>query len=156
MRNTIEIIAVIIGAIGGALGIISWLQTRTQSNRHFNQITYNNHLKYKYRLCFENLRCPETDNVNMYYMWNLIDNIRDFKRHENKFKGFKTNSNFNNVFLYADVIKFDRWTPLNWFNYDTEVNNEHTIRDYNEKKIHIHRLKSFFKDFYLSVFENVD
>ena len=156
MKNAIEIIGGIVGATGGTLGIISWIQTRTQSNRNFNQITYNNHLKYKYRLCFENSRCPETDNVNMYYLWNLIDNIRDFKRHENKFKGLKTSSTFNDVFLYGDVIKFDRWTALNWFNYNTEVNNDYTISDYNEKKIHIQRLKTFFREFYLSVFENVD
>lgn len=156
MKNAIEIIGGIVGLIGGALGIISWIQTRKKSNRHFNQITYNNHLKYKYKLCFENSHCPETDNVNMYYVWNLIDNIREFKRHENKFKGFIASSSFNDTFLYADVIKFDHWTALNWFNYDTEVNNEHTISDYNEKKIHIQRLKPFFRDFYLSVFENVD
>ncbi|MBL7922540.1 MAG: hypothetical protein JNJ40_19650 [Bacteroidia bacterium] len=156
MKNEIEIIGGIVGTIGGTLGIVSWIQTRTQSHRYFNQITYSNHLKHKYKLCFENTRCPETDNVNMYYLWDLIDNIREFKKHENKFKGLKTSSCFNDVFIYSDVIKFDHWTPLNWFNYDTEVNNEHTINDYNEKKTHIERLKPFFKEFYISVFENID
>jgi hypothetical protein len=156
MKNPIEIIGGIVGAIGGAFGVISWLQTHKQTNRHFNQITYNNHLKHKYKLCFENSRCPETDNVNMYYVWRLIDNIRDFKKHENKFKGFKTSSAFYDIFLYSDVIKFEHWTSWSWYNQDTEVNNVHAISDYNEKKIHIQRLKPFFRDFYLSVFENVD
>lgn len=55
MKDKIEIIGGIIGSIGGTLGIISWIQTRTQSNRHFNQLTYN---KHKYKLCFENEKCP--------------------------------------------------------------------------------------------------
>jgi hypothetical protein len=156
MKNVIEIIGGIIGAIGGTLGIISWIQTRTQSNRHFNQLTYTYHMKHKYKLCFENSRCPETENVNIYYLWNLIDCMREFKSHDNKFKGYKTNSAFNNAFMYANVIVFDRYTALNWYISDTEVNNEYTIADYNEKKVHIQRLKPFFRDFYWSVFENVD
>jgi hypothetical protein len=156
MKDRVEIVTGIIGAIGGALGIISWIQTRKDGNRNFNQITYNNHIKHKYSLCFENNKCPETDNVNMYYLWDLIDNIREFKKLNNKFKGLKTNVAFNNTFLYADVIIFDNYTALNWFNSDTEVNNEHTIEDYNQKKIHIQRLKPFFREFYLSVFENIN
>jgi hypothetical protein len=156
MKDKIEIICGIVGIIGGALGIFSWIHTRKESKRHFNQLTYNNHLKHKYRLCFENVRCPETDNVNMYYLWDLIDNMKGFKRDDNKFKGYMANLNFNDAFLYAEGIAFHNFTALNWFNSDTEVNNEYTIQDYKEKQIHIQRLKPFFRDFYVSVFENID
>lgn len=99
---------------------------------------------------------PETDNINMYYLWDLIDNLREFRRCNNKFKGLKTSASFNDAFIYADVIVFKKFSLFNWFNGDTEVNNEYTIKDYNEKKIHIQRLKPFFHEFYMSVFENID
>ncbi|MDP1801854.1 MAG: hypothetical protein Q8L81_10910 [Bacteroidota bacterium] len=155
-KNTVAIIGGIIGAIGGTLGIISWIKTYSKENRSFNQITYNKHIRYTYKQCFENSECPETDNVNLYFVWRVIENLKEFQRLENKFKGVTVKSDYNNAFIYSDVIKFDHSIGFNWALYDIEVNSKHSISDYEQNKIHIQRLKPFFKEFYLSVFENLD
>ena len=155
MAINVQNIFGVIGAIGGILGIISWIKTHKNGNRQFNQITYNNHIKHKYKICFENDKCLETDKVNIYYLSCLIKNIKEFKKVDNKFKGFNTKLAFNDAFLYAAVIVLRNFTGFNWFVNDIEFNNEKTIDYYEKNKIHIQRLKPFLKEFYILVFESL-
>lgn len=145
-----------IGAVGGVLGIIGWWRTKSEEDRIFNQTTYNKHIKYTFNQCFENNNFPGTDGVNMYYLWITIENMREFQRLENKFKGMSVRSCYNDAFLYGNAIPFDQLLGFYWYNQNFDEPSETNSNLYEEKKIHVQRFKPFFRDFYLSVFENLD